>query len=162
MRTIWFQRHNGTCMNLFAHIVRKLRLTPLYALPHTSSCVSVRPSVTGGQQKQFDLETLSATLWPLKACRICPFTQPCRQLCNKWYPNHMQQGGWAKRAYLLVILKIIVVCLCHGRSAETVWRRCYISGCWTKEARNRWSLWAPVKVLAIGTNTNFLDTPYIN
>ena len=34
-------------------------------------------------------------------------------------------------------------------------RRCCMSDCWTKEARNRQ---APVKVLATGTNTTFLDT----
>ena len=35
MCTLWFRRRNGTCVNLFAHIARKLRLTPLYALHDT-------------------------------------------------------------------------------------------------------------------------------
>ena len=37
MRTLWFWRHNGTCVNHFAHIAHKLRLAPLYALHDTSS-----------------------------------------------------------------------------------------------------------------------------
>ena len=36
MCTLWFRRLNGAWVNLFAHIARKLRLAPLYALPDTT------------------------------------------------------------------------------------------------------------------------------